>query len=122
MPVTWALRGSVLTLKVSDVVTNQEIDQAFVEALASDPPRSGLRLLWDASDSLTPVSSDDMAWRFDLVTSLAKRGVLVRVALLARGQHKHLIELAYAQLQAMLPAVPSEVFSDPAEAVAWLER
>ena len=122
MPVTWFIRGSVMTLKVSDVVTNQEVDQAFAEALASDPSRRGLGLLWDASDSLTPLTSDDLAWRFRLVSSLAVRGILVRAALVVRPQHSLLIGLAQTQLQTMIPGLPTEVFADAAEALAWLER
>jgi hypothetical protein len=122
MPVSWVFHGAVLTLKVSDVVTNQEIEQAFAEALARDPSQSGLRLLWDARESLTPLSSDDLAWRFDLVSSLAERGTLVRLALLARAREAFVIELARTQLPTMLPGLPTAVFSDAAEALAWLEK
>ena len=122
MPVTWGFRGLVVMLSVIGVVTNQEIEQAFDEAVANAPSRSDLRLLWDARASLTPVSSDDMAWRFWLVSSLAKRGILSRAALLVRSEHLTLRELARAQLQKALPAIQSEVFTEPAEALAWLQR
>jgi len=122
MPVTWGFRGLVVMLSVTGVVTNQEIEQAFDEAVANAPSGSDLRLLWDARASLTPVSSDDMAWRFWLVSSLAKRGILSRAALLVRSEHLTLRELARAQLQKALPAIQSEVFTEPAEALAWLQR
>jgi len=51
MPVTWGSRGSVFLLSVIDVVTNQEIERAFTEAVANAPSKYGLRLLWDASAS-----------------------------------------------------------------------
>jgi len=103
MPVTWESRGLVLILSVTGVVTNQEIEQAFAEALAKSPSRSDLRLLWDARASLTPVSSDDMAWRFELVSSLAERSILSRAALLVGSEHLTLRELARAQIQNALP-------------------
>jgi hypothetical protein len=122
MPATWGFRGPVFTLTVIGVVTNEEIAQAFEEAVANAPSRSDLRLLWDARASLTPVSSDDMAWRFRLVSSLAERGILSRAALLVRTEHLALLQLARAQLRNALPVIESEVFTEPAEALAWLEK
>jgi len=122
MPVTWDFRGLVFMLSVIGVVTNQEIERAFAEAVANAPSKTGLRLLWDASASLTPVSSDDMAWRFDLVSSLAERGILFRAALLVRKEHRLILELFRAQMQKALPSVQSEVFTEPAEALVWLEK
>jgi len=121
MPVAWGVRGLVFTLSVVGVVTNEEIQQAFDEALANAPARSDLRLLWDARASLTPVSSEDMAWRFRLVSSFTARGILSRAALLVRSDHVALLELSRAQLQKALPAIQSEVFTEPSEALAWLE-
>ena len=54
MPVTWTFREAILMLRVCDVVTNREIESAFVEALANAPSLSGIRLLWDARESQTP--------------------------------------------------------------------
>jgi hypothetical protein len=105
MPVTWDFRGLVFMLSVIGVVTNQEIERAFAEAVANAPSKTGLRLLWDASASLTPVSSDDMAWRFDLVSSLAERGILFRAALLVRKEHRLILELFRGQMQKALPSV-----------------
>jgi stage II sporulation SpoAA-like protein len=122
MPVAWGFRGLVLTLSVIGVVTNEEIEQAFDEAVANAPSRSDLRLLWDARATLTPVSSDDMTWRFKLVSALAARGILSRAALLVRSDQLTLLELARAQLQKTLPAIESEVFTDLPEALAWLEK
>ena len=121
MPVTWSFRGLVCSVAVVGVVNNEEIERAFAEAMASAPSRAGLRLLWDATASLTPVSSDDMAWRFELVSSLAERGILVRAALLVHKEHRLILELFQAQLQQGLPSIPSRVFTDVTEALAWLE-
>jgi len=122
LPVSWGFRGSVFLLSVIGVVTNQEIEQAFAEAVANAPSKCGLRLLWDASASLTPVSSDDMAWRFELVSSLAEDGILLRVALLVRKEQRLVPDLFRAQMQKELPSIRSEVFTEPAEALEWLER
>lgn len=122
MPVTWDFRGLVIVLSVIDVVTNQEVERAFAEAVANAPSKTGLRLLWDASASLTPVSSDDIAWRFELVSSLAERGVLFRAALLVRREHRLILELFRTQMQKAMPSVQSEVFTEAAEALVWLER
>jgi len=122
MPVTWGFRGLVLTVSVIGVVTNDEIERAFDEALSNAPSRRDLRLLWDARASLTPVSSEDMAWRFNLVSSLSERGILSRAALVAQNEHLALLTLARAQLQQALPALQSEVFTEPPEALAWLQK
>jgi hypothetical protein len=121
MPVTWSIRGLVFVLSVVDVVSNQEIEQAFADAVASAPRARGLRLLWDASASLTPVSSSDIAWRFELVSSLAERGILVRVALLVRNEQRLILDLFRAQLQQAIPSIHSGVFTESAEALTWLE-
>ena len=48
MPVTWQFRSPLLTLVVSGVVTNPDIEQAVGDALATASSQSGIRLLWDA--------------------------------------------------------------------------
>jgi hypothetical protein len=121
MPVTWAFRGSVLTLALSAVVTNEEIERAIGEAVANAPRRSAMQLLWDARESQTPVSSDDIAWRFELVSSLGERGILSRVALLLRNEHRLILEIARQQLPKALRAIECEVFTDASQAAKWLE-
>jgi hypothetical protein len=121
MPVTWEFRGSVLWLSIVAVVTNQEIEQAISDALANAPQRN-LRLLWDARRTQTPLSSADMAWRFDLVSSLVERGLVSRVALLLESRDGVLFELSRLEIPKALPAaLPFEVFADASEALAWLE-
>ena len=122
MPVVCDFRGTVLWLSVIGVVTNQEIDRAISEALANAPYRSDLRLLWDARRTQTPVSSGDMAWRFDLVSSLAARGLVSRAALLLESRDRALFELSRLEMaKALSAALPSEVFVDASQALAWLE-
>jgi hypothetical protein len=122
VPVKWELRGSVLWLSIVAVVSNEEIELALADALASAPDRRGLRLLWDARESQTPLSSADMAWRFDLVSSLAERGLVTRAALLLVSRERALFELSRQEMQKALGAgLPSDVFTDASAALAWLE-
>ena len=122
MPVTWEFRGSVLWLSVIGVVTNQEIELAISDALANAPHRSGMRLLWDARQTQTPLSSADMAWRFELVSSLAERGIISRAALLLESRDRAVFELSRLGIRKVLSAaLPCEVFADASEALAWLE-
>jgi hypothetical protein len=121
LPVTWEFRGAVLKLSVIAEVTNQEIESAISEALANAPYPSDMRLLWDARETQTAVTSSDMAWRFDLVLSLAERGIVSRAALLLGGHHRATFDFSRAEMQKALSPLPCEVFADAAEALAWLE-
>jgi len=122
MPVVAARDDAVLTLSVSGVVTNEEIATAFARALASLPARGGMRLLWDSRGSQTPVSADDMAWRFELVSSLAQRGLFQRVAWLLRPEQGQLRELGLMEMGKALSAIEASAFTDEAEALAWLKE
>jgi hypothetical protein len=122
MPVTWKFREAILMLRVCGVVTNREVESAFAEALANAPSLSGMRLLWDARESQTPVSSEDVEWRCQLISSLGERGVLSRAALLLRPDQQAFLEFGRLELwRAVLP-VEGAPFSDEAEALAWLDR
>lgn len=121
MPVTWEYRGTLLVVSIIGVIQNQEIEQAFGEALSDSRSGSGLRLLWDARRSETPVTSDDVAWRLELVSSLAKRGHFSRGALLGRGELGALFPIWLTELPKMAQVVPFRAFTDESEALAWLE-
>ena len=122
MPVSWRFRGTILWLSVCGVVTNAEIEAAFAEAVAGAPSRRDLRLLWDARETQTPVTADDVAWRYELISSLAARGVLSRAALLVRPDQTVFLELGRQELWKALPALESDAFADETEALAWLDR
>lgn len=122
MPVAWSLRDSLLTLSVSGLVTDEEIDRAIDEALADAPSARGLRLLWDARQAQAPVTSDEIAWRINRVSSLAERGVLARAALLLDSRHQLILEAARQHMAKAVPAMPLRVFSDASEAAAWLRE
>jgi hypothetical protein len=122
MPVTWKFRETILTLRVCGVVTNREVESAFAAALAKAPAQSGMRLLWDARETQTPVSSEDVEWRCQLVSSLGERGVLSRAALLLRPDQQVFLALGRLELWKALQPVDAATFSDEAQALAWLDR
>lgn len=122
MPVTWEPRGAVVVLSVSGLVTNWEIAIAIHEAIANAPRQGGMRLLWDGRKSQTPVSSPDIAWRFELLSSLAERGIFSRGALLLRTEQRQYFDLAQLEIGKALRPMEAQVFTDEAEALAWLER
>jgi len=122
MPVSCQFRSGVLVLAVSGVVTNQEIDVTLAEALATAPCQKGMRMLWDARRSQTPISSSDMAWRFALLSSLGERGIVTRGALLLRPEQRQLLELGRLETSRALRTLESSVFTDESEAIAWLEQ
>ena len=122
MPVTWDFRGAVLTLSISGVATNPEIEQAIDAALANAPSERGLRLLWDARATEGPLSSDDLAWRIEAVASLGERGVLCRGALLARVEQRASLAIWAKEGPKALRTLEFRLFTDETEARAWLEE
>ena len=122
MPVRWELRGSVLILVFSDIVErNGEIEGALTAALSDPRFILGMGLLWDARSSLTPLSSDDVTWRLDLVSALAKRGVVNRAAVVVTEHWRATLDYFRAVADRMAPGFRLAMFVDEAEARAWLE-
>jgi hypothetical protein len=122
MPVAWDFRGAVLTLTVTGDSTNQEIGQAMGAAVANAPSRSGIRLLWDARASVSPLSSDDLAERIGLVSSLAERGVVCRAGLLGRAEQRASIAIWEKEGPKALRGLEFRLFTDETAARAWLEQ
>lgn len=122
MPVTVARDDAIFTLSVVGVVTNAEIATAFAQALSSSPGRDGMLLVWDSRGSQTPVSGDDIAWRFELVSTLGQRGLFRRVAWLLRPDQQQLRELGLTEMGTALGPIEASAFTDEAEALAWLTR
>jgi hypothetical protein len=121
MPVTWEFRGKLLVLSVAGIVENSEIERAFDQALADPRCGPGIRLLWNASRSQTPVSAADVKWRLGLLSSLADRGILARVALLGRVDQRSTIAIGRSAVMEKALAAESAVFTDESDAVVWLE-
>ena len=120
MPVAWTFREGVLALSVSGVVSNREVEAAIAEALTGVRLRTGTPLLWDARKTETPLTAEDISWRFDLVTSLAKRGLISHGALLVRNEPSSLLEMSRTELRKALGSFRCEVFTDESDALAWL--
>ncbi len=121
MPVRWEVRGALLVLAFSGVVEKKEIEGALAAAFADPRSQRSMRLLWDARQSETPVSTDDLAWRFALVSSLAERGHIDRVALLLTERWQATLDYLRDEAPRIVPQLPAGVFTDEADALAWLE-
>ncbi len=121
MPVRWELRGSVLILVFSDIVERAEIEGALAAAFSDPRFTPGMGLLWDARSSQTLLSSDDVTWRLDLVSALAKRGLVNRAAVVVTEQWRATLDYFRAVADRMAPGFRLAMFVDEPEALAWLE-
>lgn len=121
MPVQWELRGTVLTLAFSGIAEKVEIEAALAAALSDTRFRPRVGLLWDGRLSQTPLSTEDLGWRFDLVSSLAERGLVDRAAVLVTEQWRATLDYFRGEVDRMVPGVPLAIFVDEAEALAWLK-
>jgi hypothetical protein len=120
VPVEWELRGLVLRLVFTGLVERHEIEEALAGALADPRFVRGLGLLWDGRDSQTPLSTEDLRWRFDLVAGLAARGVVRRAAVLLTERWRATLDYLRSEVSRMRPGFLLETFTDEGEAVAWL--
>lgn len=120
VPVEWELRGFVLRLIFTGLVERREIEDALAAALADPRSAHGLGLLWDARDSQTPLSTEDLHWRMDLVAGLAARGVVRRGAVLVSERWRATLEYFRAEAARLRPGFRLEMFTDESDAVAWL--
>ncbi len=121
MPVEWELRGAVLVLVFSGLVEREEIGGALAAALSDPRTRPRMGLLWDGRSSQTPLSADDLSWRFELVSSLAHRGLVDRAAVLVTEGWRATLDYFRREAARIAPGFELEMFVDEAEAVAWLE-
>jgi hypothetical protein len=119
MPVDWELRGFVLRLIFIGLVERQEIEEALAAALADPRTPDGLGLLWDARLSPTPLSTEDIHWRLDLVSSLVARGVVRRAAVLVSERWRVTLDYFRSESSRLKPGFDLGMFTDEPEAVAW---
>ena len=121
MPAYCQLTGDLLILAVVGVTENAEIEGALMHCVSSAEPGQRLRLLWDARRAVTLLSSDDVAFRLGIVASLAKRGTLVRAALLVHPtSQQSMFDVFSREIPRALSPLPAAVFRDEAEALEWL--
>jgi hypothetical protein len=78
-------------------------------------------LLWDGRTSQTPLSADDLSWRFELVSSLAERALVSRAAVLVTEAWRATLDYFRSEAARIVPGLRLEMFVDEAEALAWLE-
>jgi hypothetical protein len=122
VPVEWEIRGAALVLVFSGIVERPEIEAALAAALADTRAGSRMGLLWDGRASQTPLSADDLGWRFELVSALAARGRVGRAAVLVTDTWRATLDYFHGEAARLAPGLPLEMFVDEAEALAWLAR
>ena len=121
MTVRWEVRQCVLILIFAGVVEREEIEAAVASALADPRCAGGVGLLWDGRLSQTPLSTDDLTWRFEMVSSLVERGVVRRAAVLLTEGWRATLDYFRAEATRIAPGFHLEMFTDESEAIAWLE-
>ena len=109
-----------MVLTLTGIVEREEIEGALAAALAHPRSRPGLGLMWDARLSQSPLSAEELEWRFALVASLATRGALRRAALLVNEGWRGTLDYSGAEAARMAPGLPVEMHTDQAAALAWL--
>ncbi|MFI4942527.1 MAG: hypothetical protein ACHP85_04635 [Burkholderiales bacterium] len=123
MAASWQFRGGLLVVTEEGVTSNDELERVFVSEALSDPrARPGLSVLWDARGSETPLSSEDFAWRVDVLRSLAARGLLSSLALLVRAGHVGLTADLGRQMAAAVQPLRFDAFDEESKALAWLSE
>jgi hypothetical protein len=118
--VDWELRGFVLRLIFTGMVERPEIEQALATALADPRTPDGLGLLWDARQSQTPLSTEDIRWRLELVGALAARGVVRRAAILVSERWRVTLDYFHSESPRLDPGFRLAMFTDEGEAVSWV--
>ncbi len=109
-----------MVLSIIGHVETEEVQRAFAEALADARFQIATRLLWDARRSETALSSADLEARCELLSSLADRGLLSRVAALLGTRHRTSLSIFQLLVPKGMARLPVAVFDDEAEAKAWL--
>jgi hypothetical protein len=120
MPARWEFRGDVLVVTETGVTSIEEVERVFVAGGLADP-RAGrhTRVLWDARASENPLSSDELAWRFERMDALAAEGLISRFALLIRTTAPT-IEVSRVELPKVFQVLSFAIFSDEGQALRWL--
>jgi len=120
MGASWQFSGEILVVTEEGVTSNDDLERAFVrEALADPRARPGQAVLWDSRLSVTAITAEDVEWRSRMLWELAERGRIARLALLLAARQS-LTAATLRQRRTAIPGLRFEVFSDEAEAVAWL--
>jgi hypothetical protein len=122
MPVSWRFQGAVLMVTESGVISNGEIERVILrDALSSPPARDAVRVLWDARPSESPLSSEDIDWRGQVMRLLGEHGHLARFALVVRPEQRLTFEIGRTQLPRAVTPLAFGVFTEQHEALGWLE-
>ena len=122
MPLSWRFCGAVLVVTESGVISNDEIERVILrDALSSPPAGDAVRILWDARPSESPLTSDDVDWRGQVMRLLGEHGHLSRFALVVRPEQRLTLEIGRKQLPKAVSPIAFGVFTEQHEALGWLE-
>ena len=122
MPLSWRFRGAVLVVTESGVISNDEIERVILrDALSSPPARDAVRVLWDARPSESPLTSEDVDWRGQVMRLLGEHGQLSRFALVVRPEQRLTLEIGRSQLPKTVSPLSFGVFTEQHDALGWLE-
>ena len=122
MPLSWRFRGAVLVVTESGLISNDEIERVILrDALSSPPARDAVRVLWDARPSESPLTSEDVDWRGQVMRLLGEHGHLSRFALVVRPEQRLTLEIGRSQLPRAVSPLSFGVFTEQHDALGWLE-
>jgi len=122
MPLSWRFSGAVLMVTESGVISNDEIERVILrDALSSPPARDATRVLWDARPSESPLTSDDVDWRGQVMRLLGEHGHLSRLALVVRPEQRLTLEIGRTQMPKAVSPLAFGVFTEQQDALRWLE-
>ncbi len=122
MGVAWRFQGAVLVVTEGPLCSSDEIERVILRGALSDPRcEEGVRVLWDARQSEWPLSSEDVAWRTNVMAMLADYGVASRFAYVVRSEQRVTIELGRSEIAKAVVPLVFQVFTSESEALGWLE-
>jgi stage II sporulation SpoAA-like protein len=119
MPASWKLCGSLLVIEQTGVTSNADLSRTMNEALHDARATRGLSVLVDSRESVTAMTTEDVVWRSALLSALVQDGRIARLALVL-GPNQRMTAAAASTMPPQLPGLAFAVFSDEAEANAWL--
>lgn len=122
MPVTWELRQRILVIRLVGNYEYEEPANAVGEAMRDPAFRPGTSLLIDARSSTSRRSSEELRERAIWMSSLTKKGIGTRCALVINSQpHQFgIARMAAAHIEPR--GMQLEMFTDIAKASEWLRQ
>ncbi len=122
MALNWRFRRGVLTVREIGLISNDEIERVILRGVLADPCcPSRLDVVWDATASESPMTSEDVEWRGHWMALLAEHGYVSRFAFVVRPEQHLTLELGERVVPSMVEPLDFRVFASEPQALAWLE-